>query len=128
MPVYDFARAPSYQRAVDILAALTPAGWTLVSAYPVGVREVMLWLVADQAPPQATGATAGTPGFFTPAGAQPVASLEAMRAGIGGGDGLPGAAYTPDPESVWPVGTHVVTADGLPCYWDGAGWEPGFAP
>lgn len=67
-------------------------------------------------PPQpiaATGATAGTPGTFTPAGATPPANLAAM------------AGIVATPATAWTTGQRVVMGDANQVYWDGAAWSPG---
>jgi len=63
----------------------------------------------------ATGATAGTPGQFTPAGAAAPADLAAM------------AGLTALPATAWTTGQHVITADTQHCHWDGAAWASGDA-
>jgi hypothetical protein len=61
----------------------------------------------------ATGATAGLPGSFTPAGATPPANLAAMT----------GIVATP--ATVWTTGQHVEMGDGADCYWNGTAWVAG---
>ena len=64
----------------------------------------------------ATGATAGTPGSFTPAGAQ----VPANRAALTG--------LTASPATLWTVGQYVVTADTQHSHWNGTAWTAGNAP
>jgi hypothetical protein len=64
----------------------------------------------------ATGASVGTPGTFTPAGAQTPANRAALT------------GITATPTTIWPVGTYVTTADGLDSYWSGSAWVAGHAP
>jgi len=64
---------------------------------------------------QATGATAGVPGSFTPAGAATPSNLAAM------------SAVTASPTSVWTTGQYVATGDGIHCHWDGTAWVTGNA-
>jgi hypothetical protein len=64
----------------------------------------------------ATGATAGTPGTFTPAGATPPANLAAMTGIIA------------SPATAWTVGQYVITADANHCHWDSSAWVTGDAP
>ncbi|MFE9924267.1 hypothetical protein ACFYQA_22595 [Streptomyces sp. NPDC005774] len=63
----------------------------------------------------ATGATAGTPGVFTPAGSiapHDLADLDLITA---------------DPETAWTTGQHVVLGDGASAHWDGLDWATGTA-
>jgi hypothetical protein len=63
----------------------------------------------------ATGATAGIPGTFTPAGSQAPASVAAMT------------GITASPATAWTVGQYVQTGSGQ-TYWNGTGWVAGAAP
>ncbi|MFD7976719.1 hypothetical protein [Streptomyces sp. NPDC059071] len=63
----------------------------------------------------ATGATAGTPGSFTPAGASAPVSLAGMT------------TVTASPTTAWTTGQHVVLGDASKAFWDGNSWEPGQA-
>jgi hypothetical protein len=65
---------------------------------------------AAAVPILATGATAGTPGYFTPEGAEPLPDLAAMQA-------TTGATLMPEPTTNWPPGTYVVLGDASECYW-----------
>lgn len=69
----------------------------------------------------ATGATAGEPGVWTPAGSMAPASQSDLAAGI------PNVVVA-NPATPWTVGQHVITGDGLHSYWDGAAWVAGDAP
>jgi hypothetical protein len=64
----------------------------------------------------ATGATAGTPGFYTPTGATVPANNGAMT------------GLAASPATAWTTGQYVVTADMLASHWDGAAWATGKAP
>jgi hypothetical protein len=64
----------------------------------------------------ATGAVAGTPGHFTPAGSAPPANLAAMS-------GPP--AITASPTTAWTTGEYVVLADGTNANWTGTNWVAG---
>lgn len=64
----------------------------------------------------ATGATAGSPGFFTPSGANPPANLAGL------------AAITATPVATWATGQWVATADGLANNWNGTTWVAGKHP
>lgn len=72
----------------------------------------------DPAPVAATGATAGTPGTFTPAGATVPATRAAMVA----------AGVIASPATKWTVGQYVATADAQHSYWSGTAWASGDAP
>lgn len=65
----------------------------------------------------ATGATAGTPGFFTPAGATPPANLTALQAG----------GITASPTTAWTTGQYVALGTGN-ANWSGTAWASGMAP
>ncbi|MFF7254791.1 phage tail tube protein [Streptomyces microflavus] len=58
----------------------------------------------------ATGASAGTPGTFTPDGAVAPENLAAL------------AAVIATPTSAWTTGQHVVLGDGSKAKWDGSAW------
>jgi len=65
----------------------------------------------------ATGATAGTPGTYTPAGAMTPSNLAALAGGV-----------TASPSAAWTAGQHVVTGDGQHAQWNGTAWMVGNAP
>jgi hypothetical protein len=65
----------------------------------------------------ATGATAGTPGAWTPAGASPPANFSQMTVSI-----------VASPTTVWATGDYVVLGDNSHTYWDGTAWQVGQAP
>lgn len=67
--------------------------------------------------PPATGATAGAPGAFTPAGCEIPANLTALRAGN----------VVASPATKWTVGQYVNLGTGT-AYWDADSWETGAAP
>lgn len=64
----------------------------------------------------ATGATAGSPGVWTPAGCE-VPETTGELSGV-----------TASPATVWGVGEYVVAADGNEVYWTGTAWAAGRAP
>lgn len=71
--------------------------------------------------PQASGATAGTPGTWTPAGADVPASVAALQA----------STIKASPTAAWTTGQYVQTAaTGAPgrAYWSGTAWVGGAAP
>jgi len=63
----------------------------------------------------ATGATAGIPGSFTPSGATAPANLAAM------------SDITASPTTGWTTGQYVTLGDASKAYWDGDSWESGTA-
>jgi hypothetical protein len=66
----------------------------------------------------ATGASAGTPGAFTPSGATAPANLAALQSG----------GITASPATAWTTGQYVVLGDNSHAHWDGAAWTAGDAP
>ena len=85
------------------------------------------WGESSTAPPDvfyATGATAGIPGSWTPAGALPPASPTALSAGSP-------VTVTATPATAWTTGQFVQTqtagAAGRAC-WTGSAWVSGAAP
>jgi hypothetical protein len=62
------------------------------------------------------GAVAGSPGYYTPSGAD----VPANAAGLVG--------VTASPATAWASGQYVITADMLANHWDGAAWAAGKAP
>lgn len=72
-------------------------------------------------PVPATGATAGTPGTWTPAGCVVPADVNAVTA----------AGIVASPSTPWQPGQYVQTATPLVagrCYWLGSAWAAGVAP
>lgn len=67
-------------------------------------------------PPAATGATAGTPGSFTPSGSTPPANLAALQA----------SGIVASPNTAWTTGQSVNLGTGS-AHWDGDSWETGAA-
>jgi len=64
----------------------------------------------------ATGATAGTPGSFTPSGANTPANLAAL------------SGVTASPATAWTTGQHVILGDASHAYWNATTWVAGNAP
>ena len=64
----------------------------------------------------ATGATAGTPGTFAPAGADAPANLAAL------------GSVTAVPTTAWTTGQHVVLGDASHAHWNATAWVTGDAP
>lgn len=69
-----------------------------------------------EAPPLATGATAGTPGTFTPAGSRAPWDLARM------------ADVVATPATAWATGEHVMLGDASVAHWDASDWTDGVAP
>lgn len=67
-------------------------------------------------PIPATGATAGAPGAFTPAGAEVPANLAALT------------GITASPATAWTAGQHVVLGDASQASWNGTAWVAGAVP
>lgn len=66
---------------------------------------------------EATGATAGLPGIWTPAGAVRPYDLDALQ----------DDPVTASPNTAWTTGQHVVLGDGSFTHWDSNSWESGKA-
>jgi len=66
--------------------------------------------------PPATGATAGTPGTWTPAGSHPPSNLAGMT------------GITPTPATAWTTGQYVNLHPTGSAYWNGTAWALGVAP
>lgn len=64
----------------------------------------------------ATGATAGTPGTFTPPGCEIPANLTAM------------SGIVATPSTAWTVGQNVVLGNASLSHWSGTAWAVGAAP
>lgn len=63
----------------------------------------------------ATGATAGIPGYFTPAGANVPANLATLT------------GLAASPATAWTPGQYVITGDHLGAHWSGTAWVAGVA-
>jgi hypothetical protein len=72
------------------------------------------WTVPGQI--VATGATAGLPGTFTPAGATPPANIAAM------------VGIVASPATNWTIGQHVEMGNGSDVNWNGTAWVAGIHP
>lgn len=85
----------------------------LATIFPTGGGVLFIEQDADVA--VATGALAGTPGSFTPAGAAVPANLAAL------------AGVTASPSAAWDVGEYVVLGDSSSAHWTGSAWASGVA-
>lgn len=65
-----------------------------------------------------TGATAGTPGSFTPGGGDIPNTIQQLRAW----------GVTPSPATAWTIGQRVQLGDGAFAHWNGTAWIAGQAP
>lgn len=68
----------------------------------------------------ATGATAGSPGLWTPTNAFPPMTLTDLNAAT--------PSIVASPNTIWTVGQHVILGDTSHTYWDGSVWVTGEAP
>jgi hypothetical protein len=75
------------------------------------------WFIGSGAV-QPTGATAGTPGAFTPAGAAVPADLNALKAIV--------PAVVASPATAWTTGQSVALGTGS-AHWSGTDWVDGVA-
>lgn len=66
--------------------------------------------------PAVTGATAGTPGSFTPAGADSPDKLAELT------------GVTASPATAWTTGQYVLLGDGTFAHWSGTAWVAGKKP
>ena len=74
------------------------------------------WTRTWTAPIVATGATAGSPGSFTPTGAQAPANLAGMT------------GLTASPATAWTTGQHVILGDASHAHWNATAWVAGNGP
>lgn len=108
----------AYNRSGGVLL-LNPTDRDVKAKYPArklrSAPVIRNWPAAA-APITCTGATAGKPGNFTPAGCVTPANL----AGLTG--------ITASPATAWTIGQSVVTANALNAYWNGTAWTLGTSP
>jgi hypothetical protein len=81
----------------------------------IGFVSIDGWTDEPVPPPLATGATAGTPGTFTPAGSTIPGNLAAMT------------GLTATPDTAWTTGQYVVVGDATEASWTGTAWVAGQA-
>jgi hypothetical protein len=92
-----------------------------LAGLPIGVKPMAFgsntytYAITPLGGSVATGATAGTPGSFTPADSVAPANLAAM------------ASVIATPSSAWTTGQNVVLGDASTAHWDGDSWEAGAA-
>ncbi|MEU0739258.1 hypothetical protein [Streptomyces sp. NPDC006134] len=92
-----------------------------LAGLPLGVKPMVYganswtYAVTPLGGAVATGATAGTPGIFTPDGAVVPTNLASL------------VDVTADPKTAWTAGQYVVLGDGTNAHWDGDSWAGGVA-
>lgn len=92
-----------------------------LAGLPIGVKPMAFgsntytYAITPLGASVATGATAGSPGSFSPDGSVVPANLAAM------------ASVIATPTSAWTTGQHVVLGDASKTYWDGDSWNAGQA-
>jgi hypothetical protein len=98
-------------------AAVMPITVTAFESGDEAVKATIHWIKEAGGPGAitATGATAGTPGTFTPGGAQTPANLAAL------------SSVTASPASAWTTGQSVVLGDASSAHWNGTAWAAGAA-
>lgn len=79
-----------------------------------------LWAPAPPPIVHSTGATAGAPGTWTPAGSTPPANVTALIAGVPN-------VVAANPTTAWTVGQYVATGDAAQAHWSGTAWVAGAA-
>ena len=115
----------SSNSATQVAAVIAPIAVALIYALVRGHTKGALADVLQAAFPQAeggallaTGAQAGTPGYFTPAGAVLPMSAAALT----------NASVLAIPTTQWASSQYVPTGDLSGAYWNGAAWISGKAP
>lgn len=120
---YDFEYAGTFTRADVELTSNGPVSATVsvaggkVATITVdpGVGAATVYTITAKA--LATGATAGTPGAFTPPGSIAPANLAELTAGN----------ITANPATAWTTGQRVTLLDGSTAHWSGTAWVAGNA-
>jgi hypothetical protein len=113
--------------------AIENAAWDdgPVDDWPYGSEPVVMAMFDDEVPEAkigvqkvpgvtAAGATAGSPGSFTPPGAAAPANLAALQTAS--------PAIVASPTTAWATGEHVILGDASQASWDGTAWVAGAAP
>jgi hypothetical protein len=103
-----------YNRTGVALYKITLKG--LVDTSRMAGDRLFQWF-REKAPATATGATAGTPGTWTPEGS-----------GVPQNYGAMGAVAAEPGDEPWAEGEHMVLGDSSHVYWDGSNWTVGEAP
>jgi hypothetical protein len=110
----------TFDDLADVSSA-TPEAWPVGTWIYTGDGTKAYWdgtaWQEGLAPAQAaTGAFAGTPGFWDPSGATAPANLAGM------------AGVTANPATAWLTGQHMVLGDNSHTYWNATAWTAGNAP
>jgi hypothetical protein len=87
---------------------------TATGTFPCLAKPAMIALVFS------TGATAGTPGSYTPSGSDPPNSLADLIAGVPN-------AVTASPNTAWTTGQYILLENGDRAHWSGTAWVTGVA-
>lgn len=82
---------------------------------PQGFDREAFEATLEYNPSVASGATAGSPGDFTPEGSHAPYNLAAL------------SGVTADPATAWTTGQHVVLGDDTQAHWNGSAWAAGAA-
>lgn len=112
-----YAPKAEIYRADDMAIADTES----LAGLPLGVKpmvhgnNVWTYAVTPLGGTPATGASAGSPGTFSPTGAVVPADLAALRSVIAA------------PTAKWTTGQHVVLGDASKAHWNGSAWAAGTA-
>ncbi|MCJ0870257.1 hypothetical protein [Streptomyces sp. AP-93] len=112
-----YAPKSEIYRADDMSIADTES----LAGLPLGVKPMVhgsnswTYAVTPLGGTIATGATAGTPGSFTPSGASAPAKFATLT------------GVTASPATAWTTGQHVVLGDGSKAKWTGSAWAAGIA-
>ncbi|MFI9205290.1 hypothetical protein [Streptomyces sp. NPDC053048] len=112
-----YAPKAEIYRADDMAIADTES----LAGLPLGVKPMIhgnntwTYAVTPLGGTVATGASAGSPGSFTPAGAVAPADLAALGSVIA------------TPTAKWATGQHVVLGDSSKAHWTGTAWAAGIA-
>lgn len=100
----------------------SPLATAITSGDHLHVEKTTVAPPADDCDPQAlgtlaTGATAGTPGTYTPANSYGPLNLAELTA----------SGITASPATAWTAGQYIVLRDGSYAHWGGAAWVAGIA-
>ena len=91
---------------------------TIQAQAPPGGGALLQVIGSQPAAGAATGATAGSPGSFTPDGSDVPEDLAALQA----------SGITASPATAWTTGQSVELGDASDAHWDGDSWASGTAP
>ena len=83
--------------------------------FAIGFVSIDGWTPPPEPPATATGATAGSPGQWTPTGSAAPMNLSAT------------GAVVATPATAWTTGQHMVLGDSTQAHWNGTSWTSGSA-